>query len=341
MRGIACIVSALLAAVLALSDGTAAASQKKKAATAGAAPMEVHVVRSAHPGCEPECPQWIAAQGQIVAGTARKFQKVLRGLGDRKLPIFIDSIGGSVADAYAIGRLIRAKDLTVAVTATAFEPCAPRELACRKAKTGGELRGLAQPYMSKCASACVFIIAGGTRRLVGEGTAVGVHHGIKIQRTYLVKKRRASDGSIKTTKTLAWEDKTPVDRKANANMRKYLAEMGMSDMLTALIEATPHESIRRLAAWELQATRLATEYLNGVQLLAGAPAPPFPPRPELLPIKPPAFFAPPGTYGELSIREVCIKLGRCDQYGWPKDVPTSTGTFPTLLPDQGKGGKAK
>ncbi|MFZ1105966.1 MAG: hypothetical protein WAN86_24415 [Hyphomicrobiaceae bacterium] len=341
MRRIACIVSALFAAILALSGGATAAPHKKKAAPVGAAPMQVHVVRSAHPGCEPECPQWIAAQGRIVPGTARKFQKVLRGLGDRKLPIFIDSIGGSIVDAYAIGRLIRAKGLTVAVTATTFSPCAPRELACRKAKTGGELRGLAQPYMSKCASACVFILAGGTRRLVGEGTAVGVHQGIKIQRMYWVKKRRASDGSIKTSKTLAWEGKSPVDRKANANMRKYLAEMGMSDMLMSLIEATPHESIRRLAAWELEATRLATEYLNGARLLAGAPAPPFPPRPELLPIKPPAFFGPQGTSGEPSILEVCFKLGRCDQFGWPKDVPTSSGTFPTLIPDQGKGGKAK
>jgi hypothetical protein len=325
MRAVACIVSTLLAAAFGLSGGAAAAQHRKKAAPVGGPAMEVHVVRSAHPGCEPECPQWIAAQGRIVPGTAKTFQKVVRGLKDRKLPIFIDSFGGSIKDAYAIGRLIRAKELTVVVTATTFPPCAPGEAACRKtkAKTAGERRGLAQPHLSKCASACVFILAGGTRRLVGPGAAVGVHQGIKIQRMYRVSKRRAYDGSIKTSRTLAWEDKRPVDRKTNAAMRKYLAEMGIADALMSMIETTPHESIRRLAAWELQATRIATEYLNGEQLLAGAPAPPFPPAPPTsLMLQPPGMST--RVPGGPSPHEICLQVGRCHPDGTPKvDGPSS------------------
>ena len=309
MRGIV-----VFAAALALSWGAAAAPPKKEAAPVGAPAMQVYLVRSAHAGCEPQCPQWIAAQGRIVPGTAKKFEKVLRDFGDRKLPIFIDSMGGSLVDAFAIGRLIRAKDLAVAVTATTFSPCAPGELACRKTKTGGELHGLAQPHMSKCASACVFILAGGTRRLVGQGAAVGVHQGIKIQRMYLVSKQRGNDGSIKTTKTLTWEGKSPVDRKTNADTRKYLAEMGMSDVLMSLIESTPHESIRRLEAWELQATRLATEYLNGEQLITGTPAPPPPGPPKSLPIEPPPIAGLPA-----SLQDICIQLGRCNQDGTLKE----------------------
>src|SRR5262245_27206226 len=183
MRGII-----VFAAALAVSCGAAAAPPSKKAAPVGEPAMQVYVVRSAHAGCEPQCPQWISAEGRIVPGTAEKFRKVLRDLGDRKLPIFIDSLGGSIVEAFAIGRLIRTKDLTVAVTATTFTPCAPKELACRKTKAGGELLALAQPYMSKCGSACVFILAGGTRRLVGKGAYVGVHQGIKIERMYWVRK---------------------------------------------------------------------------------------------------------------------------------------------------------
>lgn len=337
MRGIAVIASTLLAALLALSGSVAAAQPKKKAAPLGAAPMEVHVVRSGDPGCEPECPQWIAAQGRIVPGTAKKFQKVLRDLKDRKLPIFIDSVGGSIVDAYAIGRLVRAKDLTVAVTATTFSPCAPGELACRKTKTGGELRGLAQPHMSKCASACVFILAGGTRRLVGEGAAVGVHQGIKIERMYWVKKQRAYDGSIKTTKTLAWEGKRSLDRKANANMRKFLAEMGMSDMLMSLIEATPHESIRRLAEWELQVTRLATEYLNGAQLMAGTPAPSFPPPPT-----PSLMPAPNPAAGAKGFEHPCFHGGGCNPDGSKLDLKSSDAmTNPLLSAEPAESDKAK
>jgi hypothetical protein len=157
-----------------------------------------------------------------------------------------------------------------------------------------------------------------------------VHQGIKIQRTYWVSKRRAYDGSIKTTRSLAWEGKSPVDRKTNAAMRKYLAEMGIGDALMSMIEATPHESIRRLAAWELQATRIATEYLNGEQLLAGAAAPPFPspPAPFQFPITTPTPAPSPFEPG--SIQDVCFKLGRCDKYGMPNDLKSVDSPLPGL-----------
>ena len=59
MRGIV-----VLAAALVLLSTGAAAAPKRKSAPVGDGPMHVHVVRSAHPDCEPECPQWIAAQGR-------------------------------------------------------------------------------------------------------------------------------------------------------------------------------------------------------------------------------------------------------------------------------------
>jgi hypothetical protein len=323
MRGIV-----VLAAALVLLSTGAAAAPRKKSAPVGDGPMQVHLVRSAHPDCEPECPQWIAAQGRIMPGTAQKFRKLLRELGNRKLPIFVDSMGGALHDGMAIGRLVRAKDLTVAVTATTFSPCAPEDRGCRKAERRGEKRGVAQPYLSKCASACVFILAGGTRRLVGEGALVGVHQGVKIQRMYWVRQKRGYDGSIRTTKTLAWEGKSALDRKTNTDMRKFLTEMGMGDMLMRLIESTPNESIRRLSGWELQATALATDYLNGQQLLAGTPAPPFPRPPVLWSITPPAPSpspSPPSAPGPPAseignIQDVCLKLGRCEKDGI-KTVP--------------------
>lgn len=336
MRGIA-----FFASMLALACGAAAAPPKKKAMPVGEPAMQVYLVRSNHPGCEPQCPQWIAAQGRIMPGTVNRFRKVLREVGDRKLPIFIDSMGGSINDALAIGRLIRSKDLPVAVSGTTFSPCPPEDRACRKAKTDGELRGMAQTQISKCASACVFVLAGGTRRLVGQGAAVGVHQGIKIQRMYWVRAWRAYDGSIKTKKTLAWEGKGPVDRKTNADTRKYLAEMGISDVLISLIESTPHESIRRLAPWELQATRLATEYLNGEQLITNTPAPPWPSPRTITPllVQPSAPIPSPGGSGVN-----CIQFGGCNPDGSKMDVPSSSVMRNPLLPPEpaeSKKGKAR
>src|SRR5262245_35993770 len=77
--------------------------------------MQVHLVRSAEPGCEPNCPEWIAAQGRIDAGSVARFRRVLSQLGDRKVPVLIDSNGGRVNEAFEIGRLARARGLDVVV----------------------------------------------------------------------------------------------------------------------------------------------------------------------------------------------------------------------------------
>jgi hypothetical protein len=125
--------------------------------------MQVRIVRSAQAGCEPDCREWISAQGKIDPGTLRRFKTVLRQMGGRKLPVFIHSGGGSVRESFAIGRLLRAKGLDVVVTHTLFTPCAPADAACRKRESQGIRQGSPQA-ISGCASACAFILAAGTRR---------------------------------------------------------------------------------------------------------------------------------------------------------------------------------
>jgi hypothetical protein len=272
MRAIAAILFAA-----ALACGPAAAAPPKKTAALLEPAMQVHVVRSAHPGCEPECPQWIAAQGRIVPGTLGQFKKVLRGLGGRKLPIFVDSSGGAVNDALAIGRLIRAKGLHVAVTRTTFTPCAPGDAACRRAKSSGELRGVAQAYFSKCASSCAFILAGGTRRFVGQGTGVGVHRISMTLRMYRILTRYTLGGRVERRKTLVSErkvgEKHAQTRSAYANIGRYFAEMGIGGEIMPLILSTPSDSIRWLTPEELRSTGLATHPIGGEQLVTEAAAP--------------------------------------------------------------------
>ena len=271
MRGFAVLIAAVI-----LACGPAAAAPPKKAAPPVEPPMQVQVVRSAHPGCEPQCPQWIAAQGRIVVGTAGQFRKVLRQLGERQLPVLVDSGGGSVDDALAIGRLIRAKGLQVAVTRTAFTPCAPSDAACRKANAGRELRGLAQARYSKCASSCAFILAGGRERLVGPGTGVGLHQISMTLRRYLVLTRRPFGVPVETQKTLVSE-RTVTGSHAQtqdtyAKIRRFFSDMGIGEDAMGLILSTPNSGIHWLTRKELQATRLATQFINGEELVAGVPA---------------------------------------------------------------------
>jgi hypothetical protein len=295
---------AALAFALALALGSAAAAPPKKAAPLLEPPMQVHVVRSGHPGCEPKCLEWIAAQGRIVSGTLGQFKAAIKRLDNRKVPIFIDSGGGAVNEALAIGRLIRAKGLAVAVTRTVFAPCQPRDAACRKAKAGGELRGLAQAGSARCASSCAFLLAGGTSRFVGPGTGVGVHRITMMLRRYLISRRLSYGGRVKTRKTLVSERRVGEShaqtRSTYASIRQYLAEMGIGDGLMPIVLSTPSDAVRWLTPAELQATRLATHFITGEQLATGA-APPAPPPVPAAAAPNTAGFEGCGKIGELSV----------------------------------------
>ena len=121
-------------------------------------PMRFVRVTSADPACKPNCPEWLSAEGRIEPGTAAVFADAIAKLKGRRLPILIDSPGGSVADAAAMGELIRAKGLAVAVARTLITNCPEAAPKCPdgpgKAITGGAI----------CASACVLVLAGGVER---------------------------------------------------------------------------------------------------------------------------------------------------------------------------------
>jgi hypothetical protein len=248
-------------------------------------PMQIYLVRSAQGGCEPQCPEWIAAQGKIETGSVARFRKVLHRLGDRKVPVLIDSSGGKVREAFAIGRLLRRHGLDVVVTSTVFTPCAPADSACLQAKAAGVLTGLPRARLSKCASSCAFILAAGTRRLVGTETFVGVHRVrsfyvyTEVHPAYRLAGRKRPGAARRVTRRMV-ETRTPP--RTYRQIRRYFTEMGVGDPIVPLILKTPSDSLHWLTREELQASRLATEWIDGEQLLAaalvGAP-PPSPPAP--------------------------------------------------------------
>jgi hypothetical protein len=238
--------------------------------------MQVHLVRSAEPGCEPDCPEWIAAQGRIEAGSLARFRRALRQLGGRKVPVLIDSNGGRVDEAFEIGRLARAKGLDVVVSRTVLTQCAPADKECRRKAGAGKTRlGLPRPHESKCASSCAFVLAGGTRRVVGPTAFVGVHQirsfyvYARVLRTYrvtatskqLVSERRVTEKVVET----------PTPERTYDQIRGYFAEMGIGAAIMPLILSTPGDSLHWLTREELQATALATDAVDAEQLLSKAP----------------------------------------------------------------------
>ena len=96
-------------------------------------------------------------------------------MGDKRLPVIIQSPGGDVQAALAIGRLIRSKKLDVAVGRTAFLRCLPGQKNCQAPKGG--YRGMAYSTYAVCASACPLVLAAGGERLVGTLAAAAVRSG--------------------------------------------------------------------------------------------------------------------------------------------------------------------
>lgn len=141
-----------------------------------AAPMRVVIVRNSSSKCEPSCPQWIDAEGEITTATPQAFRKAFKRMGKAKLPIIIRSPGGSIEAALQIGKMLRERSLTIAVGYTRFTSCSPADPACKlPTESKGIYNGNIEEEQAFCNSACPMLMAGGTTRLASYLTSVGVH----------------------------------------------------------------------------------------------------------------------------------------------------------------------
>ncbi len=234
--------------------------------------MLVRLVRSATPGCEPNCAEWIAAEGRITQETPAAFEAVFRQLGSRKTPVLVRSVGGSVDAAMAIGRMIRARGLDVTVAHTALDGCpADRDQRCVAGDTS-RLRGTPVTRGFYCASACVLLFAGGVRRLVAPWSSVGVHEITEVtkqwraRRIYRLTRRVMPNHQARVFRTLVSEttlstkiSTSSASRAVLSRMTDYLREMDVSRKLVALMMATPAASVHWMTRQELRDTRLVTD----------------------------------------------------------------------------------
>jgi hypothetical protein len=133
--------------------------------------MIVEIVRGTG-DCEPICPEWIAADGVITRDTPKRFAAVLKEMGDRKLPILLNSTHGDFDAALEIGRMIRKKGLDTGVVVTGFINCHPRKLECKQAQPASLPYKALVYHFGECGRECLLVLAGGARRYseVAAGT---------------------------------------------------------------------------------------------------------------------------------------------------------------------------
>lgn len=228
-------------------------------------PMRFVVVRNAGFACEPKCPEWISASGIITLDTPAKLRKVFKQLGKRKLPIVINSSGGDVKAAMVIGRLIRQRGIDTAVGQTLFVECVPDQKGCRLDRySDGAYAGFAYPGDAYCMSACPFVVAGGSTRLVGAAQ-IGVH---QITRTVtqtrvdyrtryamvrgkrkLIKEQVTTTGSYETTL---------LDNDYIEKLSAYFTEMGVGDAIVDKMLSVSASDIFIFLGGELRNFKLVT-----------------------------------------------------------------------------------
>ena len=114
-------------------------------------------------GCGNHCRTWISAAGAITADTPRDFEAFARGQKLDGLAVALDSDGGSVLGALALGRTIRRLGMTTTVGKTV----------ALSGSDHGRRRGRLTPQ-AYCESMCVFLLLSGKTRYVPEGAHIRV-----------------------------------------------------------------------------------------------------------------------------------------------------------------------
>lgn len=182
--------------------------------------------------CRPDCASAIVATGSIGAKEVEELRWFMRETNrSRRFAklMLIHSPGGNAYGGLSLGAFLRQNGVTVVVAQSDGNPVT---------RNSGLGTGL-------CGSACVFVLAGGSKRVVPPGSVVAVHGARPVQ-------TEVYDPLAQTT------SRVRVDRAQVANaFARYYQTMGVSPALARLAESIPSSEFRVLSPQELSKFKLA------------------------------------------------------------------------------------
>jgi hypothetical protein len=184
--------------------------------------------------CAPNCRSWISAVGIVTADTPKAFDDFARGRDLTGMTVVLDSSGGSVNDAIALGRRWRALGLRTTVGMSVVT----------KTTVGDRAVVVPDAY---CESMCVFMLLSGKTRYVPERAHVRVHQ--------IWMGDRADDAKAASYTA---QDLMIVERDIG-RLAKYTFDMGgAGDLLSLALSVPPWEDLHELSPAELRSTNLVT-----------------------------------------------------------------------------------
>lgn len=184
--------------------------------------------------CEPNCRGWVSAVGVVTADSPKDFDEFARGRDLGGATVVLDSSGGSVNDAIALGRHFRQLGVLTTVGTSV-----------RTRGAHGD-HGNIRPE-AYCESMCVFLLLSGKARYVPDQAHVRVHQ--------IWMGDRADDAKAASYTA---QDLMIVERDVG-RLAKYTFEMGGSgDLLALSLSVPPWEDLHELTPAELRLTNVVT-----------------------------------------------------------------------------------
>jgi hypothetical protein len=187
--------------------------------------------------CSANCRLWIAATGAITAETPVEFRNFASGRNLKGATLVLNSDGGSVLGAIALGRDIRALGLATTVGT----------LTDTVAAKSGVMQATFSPR-ADCESMCAFVLLAGVTRSVAPESRVMVHQ------IWLGDRR-----DDPTAANYSAEDLVLVQRDVG-RLAKYTADMGgPADLLELALRIPPWEPMHALTRAELHQMGFETQ----------------------------------------------------------------------------------
>jgi hypothetical protein len=187
-----------------LGSGAAAVAAERPTA------LRVVAVAPQYPGRMADDDRWlIYLDGPIDPGATARVVNLVLAERISRATVFLNSPGGSLVTAMQLGRVLREH---------AFD-----------ARVGTRTTNAAQATAGTCHSACPFVLAGGIRRSLEMGSAIGLHRA----------ENRVPVG-----------DGDAFQQVVRTQVVEYLAEMGVRAEVADIMAAIPHDRIRDLTVDE-------------------------------------------------------------------------------------------
>jgi hypothetical protein len=185
--------------------------------------------------CADDCRDWIEAVGVITSDTPALFEKIASGHDLSSATVVLNSSGGSVLDALALGRVWRKAGIFTTVGQVT-----------ENEGLNGKVRAIKPD--AYCESMCVFLLLSGKTRIVPREAHVRVHQ--------IWMGDRANDAKAATYTA---QDLMIVERDVG-RLAKYTFDMGgTGDLLTLALSVPPWEPLHELSRAELRLGNLITD----------------------------------------------------------------------------------